>query len=506
MKKIIPVILILLSVLMPLISCGSGENDNNPLENKPDSNPADGKIENNSGEEPAENDIYNMKARENAQDGLPAMDFEGADFTVLQRTEWNYEFFAESENGDVVNDAVYRRNFAVEDRFNVKIKTIETEGIWGQQDNFVRRVKNTVSAGDDEYNIISGYAAYMPRLQSSGYVINLNALPYLNFDRTWWSRDLMDNLTINGKLFFTTGDIALSLWEDILAVYFNKQMIQDYAIENPYELVRSGKWTIDKLDEICRNVYVDVNGDGKITEAADIFGYATDTANLVDNYFNAFGEPSIRKDSDGAPYLAQNTQKMTDITDKMYEFLWNNRGVYANPVASAEPENLYKYIFEEGRAMFLPEHLGNASTLRSMETDFGIIPYPKWNEQQENYITAPVAYFSLIAVPTTAKNLEMTGLITEALCVESYKKVIPAFYEISLKTKYSRDEESAEMIDIIRSGVVFDFGAIYCTQLDTNFHLFRMLMSDKKNNWTSQFEKNEQRYNKLLEKLVETFD
>ena len=100
MKKIVFVILILLVVLAPLISCGNGETDNMPLDNKPDSNPADDNIVNNPGEEPPENDIYNMKARENVQDGLPEKDFGGADFTILQRTEWNYEFFAESENGE----------------------------------------------------------------------------------------------------------------------------------------------------------------------------------------------------------------------------------------------------------------------------------------------------------------------------------------------------------------------------------------------------------------------
>jgi hypothetical protein len=115
--------------------------------------------------------------------------------------------------------------------------------------------------------------------------------------------------------------------------------------------------------------------------------------------------------------------------------------------------------------MFLPELLGNAQLLRGMDTDFGIIPYPKWDEYQENYLTTSVAYFSLFCVPVTVRNLEMTGIITEALCVESYKKVIPAFYEVSLKTKLARDDESSEMIDIIRSGLTFDFGKIYVTEL-----------------------------------------
>ena len=120
-----------------------------------------------------EGDIFNMKMRESVKDDLPEADFGGAGFTVFQRTEWNYEFLAESQTGDVVNDAVYRRNLAVEERFNVKLNLVETEGIWGQQDKFVNRVKNSVSAGDDEFQLISGYAAYMPRLQTGGYLINL---------------------------------------------------------------------------------------------------------------------------------------------------------------------------------------------------------------------------------------------------------------------------------------------------------------------------------------------
>jgi hypothetical protein len=447
-----------------------------------------------------------MKIRENAKDDLPETNFGGAVFTILQRTEWNYEFLAESENGDVVNDAVYKRNLTVEERFNVKLNPIDVMGGWNEQDIYLKKVRNSVTAGDDEFQLLAGYAAYMPKLQSGGYLINLRDLPYVDFDKAWWSKDLKDNFTINGKMFFTTGDLSLSLWEDILAIYFNKKMIADYEIENPYELVRSGKWTIDKLNEICKGIYRDVNGDGKVSADADIFGYATDTTNFVDGFFGCFDSPVIKKDEDGIPYHAQNTAKMAEIVEKIYEFLWTNPGVYANPVSSPGPVNLYRYIFEENRSMFLPELLGNAQALRSMDTDFGIIPYPKWDEQQKDYLTTSVAYFSMFCVPTTVQNFDMTGIITEALCVESYKKVIPAFYEIALKSKYSRDDESAEMIDIIRSGLTFDFGKVYVTELAYSMNILRELMSNKKNNFVSTFEKNEKQYDRALEKVLKTFE
>ena len=506
MKKNIAVLILLSFILLTLISCGDKQTDGGQVENNPGTNLPEKTDGGNSAEETAGNDIYNMKARENAKDGLPETNFNGEVFTILQRSEWNYEFQAESEIGDVINDAVYKRNLAVEERFNVKLNAVDVMGGWNEQDIFLKKVINSISAGDDEFQLLAGYAAYMPKLQTGGYLVNLHELPHMDFEKAWWSADLKDNFTINGKMFFATGDISLSLWEDILAIYFNKKMIADFELENPYDIVRAGKWTVDKLNEICKNIYIDVDGDGKPSENNDIFGYATDTTNFVDGLYGAFDCPVIKKDENGAPYHAQNTQKMADIVDKIYDFLWVNTGVYANPVSSPGPENLYRYIFEENRTMFLPELLGNAKALRGMNTDFGILPYPKWNEQQDNYLTTSVAYFSMFCIPKTVKNFEMAGTITEALCAESYKKVIPAFYEVSLKTKLARDDESAEMIDIIRNGLTFDFGKVYVTELAYSMNILRDLMSGKKHDFVSTFEKNESKFNKALEKLLATFE
>jgi len=503
MKKIIVVLII--SALLCIIGCGEngGPAENAAAPETPESGAAgaggpDGP--------PDENDISNMKARENVSDGLPDMDFGGGAFNILQRTEWGYEFSADSENGEVVNDAVYKRNLAAEERFNVKLNLTDVPGGWNEQEQFVRAVRNSVAAGEDDYQLISGYAAYMPRLQTSGYLMNLHELPHVDFGKPWWSADLKENFTINNKMFFTTGDLSLSLWESIAAVYFNKKLIADYQAENPYELVRAGKWTIDKLNDISREVYRDMDGSGVMSAGSDIFGYATDTTNFVDNFFGAFDMPAVRQDGNGAPYHAQNTQKMAEIVDKLYDLLWENPGVYANPVSDPGPNNLYRYIFEEDRAMFLPELLGNAQLLRGMDTDFGIIPYPKWDESQRGYLTTSVAYFSLFCVPVTVKDLEMTGAVTEALCAESYKKVIPAFYEVSLKTKLARDDESSEMIDIIRNGLTFDFGKIYVTELAYSMNVLRDLMSNKKRDFVSTFEKNEKKFDAALEKLLGTFE
>lgn len=452
-------------------------------------------------------DVLNMAAREAIKDGLPEADFEQAEFNIYARTEQKDEFiYDEALSGEVVNDAVYKRNLAVEDRFNIKINTITEDGNWDKQASFMNKLKNSVQAGDDEFNLVAGYAAYITTVAAQGFVHNLNSIEHLDFSKPWWSQDIAEELNINGKMFFTTGDIALTMWEFMFAIYFNKTVVKDYNVEDPYQLVRSGKWTIDKLSEICKNVYVDVNGDDKAGKE-DLYGYATETGNLVDVFHIAFDNPVTKKGEDGLPYhsIAENG-KMAAISDKLYELLWNSKGVIAQGESVVWPENPYRELFMNDRAMFIPEYLGNAKELRNMDSDFGIIPYPKWDESQTNYYTISQDGYSLFSIPVTVKDMKMTGIITEALCAESYKKVIPAFYDVALKSKYSRDVDSVEMIDTIRKGLRFNFGILYTVEAERAFHILRVMMSNKKHDFTSEYEKIEGKITKALAKILVTYE
>jgi len=112
-------------------------------------------------------------------------------------------------------------------------------------------------------------------------------------------------------------------------------------------------------------------------------------------------------------------------------------------------------VFKEGRALFYIEGFGNVQKLRQMDMDFGILPAPKYNEAQEDFVShGGYPYFTMI--PKTNTELDRTGILLESLAYESMQTVKPAFYEINLKGKISRDNDSEAMLDIIFSTLKYD--------------------------------------------------
>ncbi len=114
------------------------------------------------------------------------------------------------------------------------------------------------------------------------------------------------------------------------------------------------------------------------------------------------------------------------------------------------------------------------------------MPYPKWDENQQNYHTMADGFHTALAIPKTCRDTDFVGRIVEALSAESWKTVTPTFYEIALKTRYLRDSESKEVLDIIIDGRVFDFGYVYDGFQGYSFTIQRMMQS-KNNNFTSEY-------------------
>jgi hypothetical protein len=195
---------------------------------------------------------------------------------------------------------------------------------------------------------------------------------------------------------------------------------------------------------------------------------------------------------------------MAEMVLKTYEFLYGNEGVDALPeTVEIEPVNLNNFF--AGNILFWPNTLYKNVMLRATETDYGILPYPKWNKEQERYMTGAQDNFSIIAVPVTCSDKERVSAALEALSAESYRSVTPAYYETALKKKYLRDDESAMMLDIIRSGLSFNFGAYHTDTIGDLRLLYRFLMNDKKSDWVSAYEKKEAAYQKGLEKTIENY-
>ncbi len=438
------------------------------------------------------------------KDKVPELNFGGADFSILMRTNMSHEFLAEAETGEPINDAVYRRNDKIAQRFNITFNMIEEEGTWATQSNFLGKIKNNVSSGDAVYDLIAGYCAYIAELAADGYYYNWRDINYIDFTAPWWNQVLIAETEINGQLHFMTGDLAISGIQNAICLFYNKDLWNNYQFEDPYELVRSGAWTIDKMQSFTTKAYQDLDGDGQYSDG-DQYGYVTDTHNLVDAYQAALEAPALTRDADGTPQLTVQSEKFLDAYAKIFDLLITQQSTYTGFEQADTPENLYRPIFDEGRALIVPEWLGNAEILRSLEFDFGILPLPKYDEKQENYHTISQDSFSLFCVPSVVNDIDMVGAITEALACESRNSVIPTFYELALKSKYARDPGSEEMIDLINNSLYYDFSTVHIIALNKPTHSWRLQLMAESENLVSYVESQMKLYTKSLEKLLESY-
>jgi hypothetical protein len=444
--------------------------------------------------------------RENTPDDLPDnLDYEGAVIDVLARTKswFLYEMTVDELNGEVVNDAVYNRNTSVSERLNIDLNYI-------LQDDVTGMANKTILAGAEDYDIVVGSAVEIVQYGAKGQYYNLlgDNVQHLNLGQPWWAQYYTEQANIGGRVFFITGDLALSLRQLAFVTFFNKQMAESYNLENPYDLVSAGKWTIDKQAEMSKIIYTDVNGDSK-ADYGDIYGFGVGDMINFDVYWSAFDLTLVSRDENQIPYLNVNIDKMQAAVEKIYDLFYNNTGVLCmvQTANDGEQDDLAKK-FAVNELAFTTLRLMACDFLREMESDYGIIPCPKWDEVQDNYYTFVHDQYSVFGIPITVKETDMVSAALEALAAQSYRTVTPAYYDIALNGKYLRDKESSEMLELSLVNVKIDFSWIYTTNMSNAAQdTFRYLMRGKKStDFVSFFTANEKKYITNLEKLIEAYE
>ena len=437
-------------------------------------------------------------------DSVPTdLRYDGKTVTFYVRNDLSFaEFNVEEANGDIIDDAVYNRNQTVSERLGVNFEFIEGPGAWGGRKEFAQNVSTSILAGDGAYDIVAGYSMAVASLGADGYLYELNDTKYLDFSKPWWSDSLLKQATINGNLYVASGDIATSLLYYMYGMFFNKQILEDFKLDDPYELALSGKWTLDKMIEMSTGVYSDLNGDG-LKSSADRIGCEVYNVYL-DPFYHAAGLRVTNIGSDGLPVASKDlsSEKAVDLYEKLRSFLFDTDDGYVS-VEGTEPNDNFKY----GRILFSPHELAfAASKLRDVKFDYGILPMPKYDENQENYITITSFPYSLYGIPKDAKDHDMSSAVMELLGAEGYKTVSPALFEIALKVKYSSDDNAAKIYDIIKGSISYDFGRVFTDSIDGSLCMeFRAMLQRNKSGWASDMASLIPAFEAGLEKLLEKF-
>lgn len=436
------------------------------------------------------------------RDDLPAdLNFGGKEVSLLVWEDVeNPEFEIESITGEIVNDALYARNRKVEERLGVKLVFDESPGNYANQKNFLSRAQNITLSGQP-LDIMAAYSLTATSLVANNLTRNLADLKYLDFEKPWWPAKLVEEATIGNNIYFCSGDLSTNNLHKMHAVFFDKETTTAHGIntDDLYREALAGKWTVDRMIELTANVYTDVNNNG-MEDSSDRYGMV-----LCDNYFDVFfygsGLRTVERDSTGTPIISPSfgSEKTAALVDKIGGYFANNPGAY------------FVTDFTEGRymmnrcAMMIITRVDVASrSLRSVEgLEYGILPVPKHDETQENYIGCLAFPCTLYTVSKSCVDAEMAGAVLECMGSEGYRQLTPALFETTMKVKYASDELTSEVYDIIRASVSFDLGRMFASSLNNfTYSTFRNSCNANNGTFSSLYASTKPMMDKLLAKLI----
>ncbi|MCL1793843.1 MAG: hypothetical protein FWG34_08230 [Oscillospiraceae bacterium] len=421
----------------------------------------------------------------------PVLNCGGEDFTILNSSNtwaFYYAIVHEAMTGDILDDAIYGRNRQIEDMFNVNIKEISAE-VSGE---VTSKLRTAVQSGDDLYDAVFLPVNSVGTMMSQSMLHDLNAIPGLQLENDWWNQSIRADSAIGGskRLYFAFSDIDIFSLQCSWCIFVNEDMIQNLGLEKPYGTVKGGKWTYDEFYKYMKAGAL-LNGDESFKWRADgqaVYGY-TSFASGTRALLNASGERLVEIGEGGIPGITVEGERFLSVCGKLAEILGTKaEGGYEDANDYGTPYH-FEAMFENSRAFMMGGELKAANSIRAMEGVFGILPMPKYDEIQSRYCTALTVWAPALVVPATNGDIERAGTIMDAMAYLSAKEVTPVFFNSTVSQKQLRNEESIEMLQIIKDSLFFDIGNAYGWTNNMADPIVAALNTGKGDNISSTIEK-----------------
>lgn len=425
---------------------------------------------------------------------LGAKDLAGATYTVLDCNSSNglqVNIPGEELTGEAVNDAMIHRDAFIEETYNVVVDYVtvkDSEGLSAMQ--------KSVKAGDCAYNLVVATIFNLANQVNGQYLFNMMDLPYVEMDKAWYSPLMAESLSLDGHMYFTASDICPSVYQSPCCMFLNLKLYNDYGITTDiYQSVIDGKWTLDQLISLQKDIDRDLNEDGKWSATEDFFGVGQQPTNETTTAFLAGADASFCVKDGTTLSMGGVNERTIGIMEKLASFCLN--------ITYKDINDVINFCFKEDKALFLQHKLESAAVhLRDMESDYLVLPSPKADEAQDHYISMVSGYCtSFIGIPATAEP-EVTGFVTEALARYSHENMRSLAFDMAYKEKTSRDPRTSEVLDILLDNLYIDFGIVYnfgsVNDLATNF-----IYKDQA--FMSSYEKKEKSIATSIEKTVKAW-
>lgn len=412
--------------------------DNPPEDNPPEDNPPD--------TPPEEPDIYDVA------DSLPEKENYGETFTILYFLEqYLNDFWVPESTGGVIDNAVYSALCSTEERFGVTIEAVFSGT--GSEAEHVNFIKNQIGAGKTDFDVARTHDVHGANLSLEGVLLDLLEIEQFDFSKPWWPQKNMESLTFMGQMYLMSSSISYRGLLSTSSVFFNKELMEDHGMEFPYQQVIDKEWYLEDMFISIEDFHLEGDEGIEGKSGDDVFGIVIPSQLYC--WPESFGIELVKKDEEtGELVLNGHDTRMYDLVETMYSVLWDSDGGYVITRPDAQK------MFGQHQAIYIPVHIGSAvQVFLDYDVDYGIVPYPMLDDTQDQYYAGYTDRYFVI--PNTCTDKDYVGTILESMSAEGYRQVTPAYFEVALKNRYTKDPISKEMVDLIKQSMILDFAYVY---------------------------------------------
>ena len=412
-------------------------------------------------------------------DSLPEdLTFGGEKVKFLYWSDAPFADFEAEASDDKITNAINTRNARVEDRLGIKFEWIGIPGNNKNRESFATTVRGSTETGAGDFDILAAHSLVGQDLFIQKLLCDLNSIKYLDFEKPWWPKQLTEAASVGNRLGFASGDISTNMLWYMTVMLYNVTLANTYGIEDLHDVVLDGKWTLEKMRTVISDCYRDLNSNG-IKDQGDAFGLYC-PKDTLDSFLFGSGIRVIDHDADGNPQLSDDygSEKTIKLVEDLCRTFYDT-----NDAMTGSAYNSKNFA---GGEYLLFSHYAHSivSNFSDVTFDLSVLPFPKYDEEQKDYITTESFSYSIYMIPMDAKNQDMSGAVMEAMASAAYRTTTPAIFEVSLKSRYALNNKTAQVYDLIRGNICFDLGRMFGANLDNKTHVaFRNSIANNNPAW-----------------------
>lgn len=459
--------------------------------------------ENQTGDETTTTENITETTAKEEEYSFAELDLGGDTFAILNSSDtYGFYYYLDHDeiSGERLDDVIYERNRKLEDKYSFKLEIIE-EPFYESSSKF----RQTVMAGDDTYDAAFIWVDNLSPLISEGCLKDLHSIETINLDKSWWDQKSLETMRVGGdQAYFAFCNTSLVKFEGMQSVFMNLDKFDDLGLIAPYDEVENGTWTIDKLHELAARG-ANLNGDESFAwnkGGKAVYGIAGNEGSAFGLIYSC-GNRFIDHDKSGEPYLAIDTERFYETAEKITKITFTE-GEFIFLNQNTDPEDHYEMAFKNNRSLLMTGEIKAASKYRDANFSFGILPNPKLDEDQENYISVG-GFAHATVIPVTAADAEKSGAILDGLAYLTETEIMPEFYNNTVSQKRLRDDRSVDMLKIISESEYLDPGEIFSWTHNMRIELYTKMIKDKDDSFASTIASYRASVNEAIKESIELF-